>query len=314
MSGEVPKRSRQLIDVIDEPDSDRVGPSAECRGATPLEGGGINTQPFPQYPPQEIEKEESRTPTREIEHPPNISGTAQILERLEQKLQEYLLLDDGDALVVLLGAVAAFKMGRDPVWLLLVAPPSGAKTELLKLLKSLEEVVWLSTLTPKTLASGYGGTTDASLLNDLDEKIVVFKDLTTVLQMRRDDQREILAQLREIYDGQFDKAWGTGKTLNWTGRIGFVAGVTHAIDKQHSVMGLLGPRFVFLRIHQPDREAAAERAIANSPVCWPPGKACSTPSSRNGCARSAISADGAPKNSCPRDRLPDPPGRGPGRQ
>ena len=38
MSGEALRRSRQHIDVIDEPDFKRSGPSAQCRGATPPHG------------------------------------------------------------------------------------------------------------------------------------------------------------------------------------------------------------------------------------------------------------------------------------
>ena len=53
MSGEALKRSRQLIDVADEPGAYRVGPSAQCRGATLSEGGSIDDQPFPKYLPQE---------------------------------------------------------------------------------------------------------------------------------------------------------------------------------------------------------------------------------------------------------------------
>lgn len=234
--------------------------------ANPRDSQPTTEQPFPKPPPREIGKKNTQdfSGCTDICHAPTVSGTPLTLDELSERLKNYLLLEDDDVVVVLLGTVAAFLLGGDPVWLLVVAPPSRAKTELLKLLKFLPEVRWLSALTPKTLASGYQNSTSASLLNELDKKILAFKDLTTVLTMRWDDQREILSQLREIYDGQFSKAFGTGQKLDWKGRLGFVAGVTTAIDKHHSVMGLLGPRFVFIRLQQPDRLASAKRAIQNS--------------------------------------------------
>ena len=82
--------------------------------------------------------------------------------------------------------------------------------------------------------------------------------------MHRDGRQEVLAQLREIYDGRFDKAWGTGKELHWKGRLGLVAGVTPVIDRHHAVMAVLGQRFVQFRVRQPDRQAMAQRAMENS--------------------------------------------------
>ena len=102
-----------------------------------------------------------------------------------------------------------------------------------------------------------------SLLNQLTDQILVFKDFTTVLSGRREVRQNVLAQLREVYDGKYDKTWGNGQELHWEGRVGFIAGVTPAIDKYHSVMAILGPRFLQLRLQQPDRHEAGLRAVKN---------------------------------------------------
>ena len=199
--------------------------------------------------------------------PANVSGkVASLLADLLEALHNYLWLKDDDAFVIVLGAVAAFILGLDPVWLLIVAPPSGAKTDFVHMLDEVPEIYPLSDLTPKTLASGFGtpNTADVSLLHEVDGKILALKDLTTVLQKRRDQRDEVLAELREVFDGRFAKAWGTGQRLDWRGRVGFIAGVTSVIDQLHSVMGILGQRFVLLRPRQPDRQAAARRAIQNT--------------------------------------------------
>ena len=47
------------------------------------------------------------------------------------------------------------------------------------------------------------------------------------------------------------------------GLLGFIAGVTPVIDKHHGVMAILGPRFLQLRLIQPDRHQAGLRAMEN---------------------------------------------------
>lgn len=195
--------------------------------------------------------------------PPKLIGA------LDAALREHLLMEDADALHVLLGAAAAFRLNLDLVWLMIVGPSSGAKTALLNLLDKTPEFRPLSDLTEKTLISGWAtedkeSSKDHSLLPELDGKILAFKDFTTVLSLKSDRRGEILSQLREVYDGSFAKAWGTGKRLNWKGRIGLIAGVTEAIDREYNAMAQLGPRFVLFRMEQPDRLGVALRAMENS--------------------------------------------------
>ena len=103
---------------------------------------------------------------------------------------------------------------------------------------------------------------DPSLLPKLKHgTVLTLKDFTTVLSMHRDRRHEILSQLREIYDGSYSKSWGTGKTLNWKGKIGLIASVTTIIDTHYSIYQTLGERFVQYRIGQPDPEQVAEIAM-----------------------------------------------------
>lgn len=193
---------------------------------------------------------------------------------LRARIAKYLLLVDPVALDIVLGVAKAQDLPGDPPWLMLVGPPSGTKTEMVSLLEAHLAAYALSDLSEQTLASGMTIRTkdettgeiietDPSLLARLDKHILLLKDFTTVLSMHKDKKSAILAQLREIYDGKYDRVWGTGKELHWRGRLGFVAGVTDAIDSHHVVMGILGPRFVLLRLQQPNRQAMAKRAMRN---------------------------------------------------
>lgn len=196
-------------------------------------------------------------------HADNSGTIPSTLRELMDGIGRHLLLEDQDVVPVMLAAVAAHSLPGEPVWLLIVGPSGGAKTELIRLLWRVPCVFPLSELTARTFASGLKEARDPSLLARLKNEVLALKDFTSVLEMHREERQAVLAQLREIYDGRFDKVWGTGKEVHWQGRLGFVAGVTPVIDRYHAVMALLGARFLVIRPRQPDRLAVGRRAIAN---------------------------------------------------
>jgi hypothetical protein len=135
-----------------------------------------------------------------------------------------------------LATVIANRMDGDPLWVFLVAPPSGGKTEVIRALDEAGDVYPLSSLTAQTFASGFERKgTETSLLPKIDGKTLTMKDFGTVLTMYREKKAEILAQLREIYDGGFIKEFGNGKTFRWSGKVGLLAGVTPIIDREYAL-------------------------------------------------------------------------------
>jgi len=163
---------------------------------------------------------------------------------------------------VTLAVVIANRLQADPVWLFLVAPPSSGKTEVLRALGDVPDVFPLSSLTAQTFASGYerkGGET--SLLPKLGGKTVIMKDFGSVLTLHRDARAEILAQLREIYDGSYAKSWGNGKSFEWNGKMGLLAGVTGALDREYAMNSILGERFLLFRVRGAPSYELARRAL-----------------------------------------------------
>jgi hypothetical protein len=67
--------------------------------------------------------------------------------------KQWLYLPDTAPLLVVLGTIAANLMPGDPVWLLLIGPPGGGKTELLQPLAGLSHIHMTSTLTEASLLS-----------------------------------------------------------------------------------------------------------------------------------------------------------------
>src|SRR6266516_1232878 len=174
--------------------------------------------------------------------------------------KKWLLIADDALLPVFVGAILAHRLGGEPVWLLIAGPPGATKTELLRSLYGYPGIYALSDLTARTFASGLDRG-DPSLLSRVTDGILVLKDFTTILTAPSEEQQAILGQLREIYDGRFDKVWGNARELHWEGRLGFAAGVTYIIDRHQVAMATLGERFVTLRVIMPDRHEMARYAL-----------------------------------------------------
>ena len=68
--------------------------------------------------------------------------------------QRTMWLPDPGVVHLVLGTVAANRLPGDPLWLLLVGPPSSGKTEILGSLCELAEVHPVSTFTEAGLLSG----------------------------------------------------------------------------------------------------------------------------------------------------------------
>lgn len=186
--------------------------------------------------------------------------------------RKWLHMDDADSLLATLGAVAANNLDGDPVWLLLVGPPGGGKSELLNSLADLPYTRSAGTITEAALLSGtptkdVATSAKGGLLRDIgDFGIIIAKDFGSLLSMNRDGRAQVLAALREIYDGKWTRLVGTdgGRSLHWEGKVGFIGGVTPTIDRHHAVMGAMGERFMLYRLPDVDANLQARRALSHA--------------------------------------------------
>jgi len=138
----------------------------------------------------------------------------------------------------------------DPIWPQIIGPPSSAKTEIINAHSKIPAAFNLSSLTSKTLVSGEKNNKNASLLTRIGEfGIILVKDFTTVLELPHNERSEIFAQMREVYDGSYSKSFGTGQTVSWSGKIGFLGACTPIIERYTKKISALGERFLFCRIN-----------------------------------------------------------------
>ena len=99
-----------------------------------------------------------------------------------------------------------------------------------------------------------------------DYGIILAKDFGSILSLHHDSRSQVLAALREVYDGSWTRPLGTdgGKTLHWEGKVGLIAGCTPTIDRHHAVMGAMGERFVLLRLSPTDAHEQGRKALAHA--------------------------------------------------
>lgn len=187
------------------------------------------------------------------------------IQALEAEVEKIFLIEDKGLVRIVVATVIANRMSLDPVWLLLVAPSSGGKTEMIHAISKLEFVFPISDLTVNTFASGLKRPGQhTSLLMKMTNGIMAFKDFTSVLSKNKDARREIMAQLREIYDGEYVKRTGNGNDIVWRGKLGAIAGATEAVYRHLEELSAMGDRFVMYVIKQPDRIEVAMRALDNA--------------------------------------------------
>jgi hypothetical protein len=174
---------------------------------------------------------------------------------------------DLGALNTVLAAAAVEQLDGDPVWLLVVSGSGNAKTETVIALAGAGATV-TSTITSEgallSASSAKDKTKDSTggLLRKMGARgTLVIKDFTSILSMNRDLRTAVLAAVREVYDGHWQRNVGTdgGRTLDWQGRLVVIGAVTTAYDQAHAVISSMGDRFALVRMDSTTGRAAAGR-------------------------------------------------------
>lgn len=211
-----------------------------------------------------------------------LSNPSTPIYALASRFQDFLHFPNPDPLYVVMGSLAANMLSGDPVWIMLIGPPSCGKTEILMSLSKVQGVKVESTLTSdaallsgtksKEFVSGAKG----GLLREIGSKgLVVFKDFTSILSLEAKVLSVVLSAFREIFDeGGWSRRIGGegGRKLEWKGKLGVFGGVTPEIDRSHAMVAAMGERFIFYRYTESDGWAESRKALERLDMTGPRGE------------------------------------------
>lgn len=211
----------------------------------------------------------------------NITKFSQVIEEFKKHI--FVTQNTEDAIAILLAVTFSAREEIDPLWLFLTGPPGSAKTLLLQNFAGNEWTHFESSLTGKTLVSGWKSSDgeDNSLLPQIIGKTLIVKDWTEIMSKPTSEQEEIYGVFRGAYDGRVERSFGNGlprrvypdpDSGHKTCHFSLLAGVTHKIFGDNRAS--MGERFIKFRLESEDRTSQVKRAVANTVKSFMPEFAC----------------------------------------
>jgi hypothetical protein len=188
------------------------------------------------------------------------------LTELKKEIEKYQYFEDTNIIDVSLATIIAtrLKLG-DPIWLVVIGPSSGGKSQILRPLSLTDPkfIHRVDDLTESTFLSGAKGVGEASLLNRIGPKgIIVMSDLTVLFSKAPESRSAIMSQFRMIYDGEMIKSTGNSdKPLVWKGHLGVIAGCTPSVYRHFEELADMGERFIYYRMKDFSPEKATSIAM-----------------------------------------------------
>ena len=152
-------------------------------------------------------------------------ATVRALDAVLETFRSWLYLPDPGPVYVACAGVAVNRIDRfDPTWIVLIGAAGSGKTEALNATTGLEGIYLAGTLTEASLLSGTPRKDTAAgasggLLREIGSSgILVLKDFGSILSMHREQRANVLAALREIYDGSWHRDVGMTAVAVSTGK------------------------------------------------------------------------------------------------
>lgn len=160
-----------------------------------------------------------------------------------------------------LAVPAALNLSQACTWLMIIGPSSSGKTELhFPIARAYSTVIETSDVNvPGLLSLGRGHKGEGALKRLGVKGLWLIKDFGSIIAMREEKRNELLAAMREIFDGSWSRDTGRGREP-WTGLVNIVAAATPAIERAYKVNQELGSRFIHIRLSRPSGDGVREKA------------------------------------------------------
>ncbi len=194
-----------------------------------------------------------------------ISPMEEMLEQVKATLRQHFEIRDWQGVEIILAVAVAHYIPGEMLWVRFLGPSRSGKTELLRAIAVHPDCAEIEVLTPAAFRGGLRR--GPKVLERINNKLVITKDIAGILTVRKDTRTEIFGLLRGIKDGRLTSDFGSDEGhleqeahFDW-----IVASTSTGIEQQRQLEGLLGQRFIDLRWQPGEREEMAYRASSNNP-------------------------------------------------
>lgn len=196
---------------------------------------------------------------------PDMSPMEETLEQVKTTLRQHFEIKDWQGVDIILATAVAHYIPGEMLWLRFIGPSRSGRTELLRAIAEHPDCAEMEVLTPAAFRGGFRK--GPKVLSRITGKLVITKDIASILTSRKDLRTEIFGVLRGIKDGKLTADFGSDEGhLVQEARFDWILAATSSgIEQQRQLEGLLGQRFVDLRWRPGNREEMAYRAAQNNP-------------------------------------------------
>lgn len=167
---------------------------------------------------------------------------------------------ESDVIEVMMGAYASvYLKGVPPTWMAIVGRPGGGKTEVLRVFQGIEQSEFRDFFTHAALSSGVARGEANDMLHTLGRRVLLVKDLTTILSSPLHLVSSLFGTLRSVRDAFFVKQTALGGVHSWEGQFGFLVASTKLLDTHPTMQKSVGERMLRVRFRSERRENRQER-------------------------------------------------------
>lgn len=195
---------------------------------------------------------------------PNTAGVASpVHEALYKVARQWFHNPDTLAIRAVLACAGALDMTVPRLWILIVGPPSSAKTDLYVRLGTVYfPCIQTDDISAAGLISMEKETQGKGALKRLEPKgLWAINDFSSIQSLREETRATITAAMRRIYDGRWDRTL-RGTVYSYIGHCNVLAAATNSIERFHRLQADLGDRFMYVRTARYSGSEVGEKARA----------------------------------------------------
>jgi hypothetical protein len=198
---------------------------------------------------------------------PDSQAIRELKDQLLELIKANFAVRDTSQYEIVLAAATAHYVPGEPVWLRIYGPSRSGKTEILRAILEHPDATGLEVVTPAAIRGGLKG--GHRVLERINGKLVITKDLAALSSAKSEARREVLGLLRNVKDGNLSSDFGTeaggDSHLDQSATFDWILATTDEGVQNRQVEDALGARFIDLRWMSGDRADAARRAAKNNP-------------------------------------------------